>query len=117
MITSNKNTDNLDKKLDTILKTQEQCLEYLKFLYSDNNEIMSGLKKIESTTLTTRQKILSKPEYYSVGEIALKEGVCERTIREKIKKGHLKAYKSPGERSYRIPCDEYHKSQTEVFKI
>ena len=117
MITSNKNTDTLDKKLDTILKTQEQCLEYSKFLYSDNNEIMSGLKKIESTTLTTRQKILSKPEYYSVGEIALKEGVCERTIREKIKKGHLKAYKSPGERSYRIPCDEYHKSQTEVFKI
>ena len=117
MINSKKHTDSLDDKLDTILETQEQCLEYLKFLYSVNNEIMSGLKKIESTTLITRQKILDKPEYYSVGEIALKQGVCERTIREKIKKGHLKAYKSPGERSYRIPCDEYHKSQTEVFKI
>ncbi len=34
-----------------------------------------------------------------------------------IKRGHLKAYKNPGERSYRIPCDEYHKSQAEVFKI
>ena len=60
------------------------------FLYSVNNEIMSGLKKIESTTLTTRQKILDKPEYYSVGEIALKQGVCERTIREK---GTLQATK------------------------
>ena len=77
MITSNKNTDTLDKKLDAILKTQEQCLEYLKFLYSDNNEIMSGLKKIESTALTTRQKILSKPEYYSVGELPLEESVKE----------------------------------------
>ena len=56
------------------------------FLYSVNNEIMSGLKKIESTTLTTRQKILEKTEYYSVGEIDLKHGVCKRTIRKKIKK-------------------------------
>ena len=63
------------------------------------------------------QKILNKPEYYSVGEIALKQGVCERSIREKIKKGHLKAYKNQGEMSNRIPCDEYHKSHTEVFKI
>ena len=68
------------------------------------------LPKLESINSHIKQK----PEYYSVGQVALLEGVCEKTIRNRIKEGTIPATKNKGERSYKIPRLEYYETRTEV---
>ena len=68
------------------------------------------LPKIESIHNHVKQK----PEYLSVGQVALLEGVCEKTIRYRIKEGTIPATKNEGERSCRIPRLEYYQTQTEA---
>ena len=58
--------------------------------------------------------VLKKPEYLSVGQVASLEGVCEKTIRNRIKEGTIPATKNKGERSYKIPSLEYYETRTEV---
>ena len=68
------------------------------------------LPKLESIDYYVRQK----PEYLSVGEVALIEGVCEKTIRNRIKEGTIPASKNDGERAYKISRLEYYQTRTEV---
>ena len=68
------------------------------------------LPKLESINDCVKQK----PEYLSVGEVALIEGVSEKTIRNRIKEGTIPATKNKGERSYKIPSLEYYETRTEV---
>ena len=68
------------------------------------------LPKLESINSHIKQK----PEYLSVGQVALLEGVCEKTIRNRIKEGTIPATKNKGERSYKIPRLEYYETRTEV---
>ena len=68
------------------------------------------LPKLESIHNHVKQK----PEYLSVGQVALLEGVCEKTIRNRIKEGTIPATKNEGERSYKIPILEYYETRTEV---
>ena len=68
------------------------------------------LPKLESINNYVRQK----PEYLSVGEVALMEGVCEKTIRNRIREGSIPATKNEGERSYKIPSLEYYETRTDV---
>ena len=58
--------------------------------------------------------VLKKPEYLSVGQVASLEGVCEKTIRNRIKEGTIPATKNRGERTYKIPSLEYYETRTEV---
>ena len=51
------------------------------------------LPKLESINSHIKQK----PEYLSVGQVALLEGVCEKTIRNRIKEGTIPATKNKGE--------------------
>ena len=66
--------------IDHILQKQNECLER-----EISNEVK--LNKI-------LDKLLEKPEYFSVGEIALKEGISPRTVRRKIKNGDIPSFKS-----------------------
>ena len=84
--------------IDHILQKQNECLER-----EISNEVK--LNKI-------LDKLLEKPEYFSVGEIALKEGISPRTVRRKIKCGDIPSERKSGERSYRIPSDKYYSSLT-----
>ena len=68
------------------------------------------LPKLESI----HNQVLKKPEYLSVGQVALLEGVSEKTIRNRIKEGTIPATKNEGERSYKIPRLEYYETRTEV---
>ena len=68
------------------------------------------LPKLESINSHIKQK----PKYLSVGQVALLEGVCEKTIRNRIKEGTIPATKNKGERSYKIPRLEYYETRTEV---
>ena len=55
-------------------------------------------------------KVFEKPEYLSVGEIALKQGVSGRTVRRRIKEKVIPFERNEGEKAYRIPAEEYHNS-------
>ena len=78
--------------------------EELKIL---NNRI----EKMEQNQKVFKDQLSKKPEYLSVGEVAMKEGVCAKTIRNRIKEGIIPALKNKGERSYKIPSFEYYKTQ------
>src|SRR6056300_1043661 len=55
-------------------------------------------------------KVFEKPEYLSVGEIALKEGVSDRTVRRRLKEKVIPFEKNEGEKAYRIPTEYYYQS-------
>ena len=55
-------------------------------------------------------KVFEKPEYLSVGEIALKQGVSGRTVRRRIKEKVIPFERNEREKAYRIPAEEYHNS-------
>jgi len=62
-------------------------------------------------------KVSKKPEYLSVGEAAIKLGLSERTIRDRIKVGEIKAFKGKGEKSYQIPLKEFYESMNRVRSL
>lgn len=66
---------------------------------------------MEQNQKVFKDQLSKKPEYLSVGEVAMKEGVCAKTIRNRIKEGIIPALKNKGERSYKIPSFEYYKTQ------
>ena len=51
-------------------------------------------------------KIFEKPEYLSVGEVALRQGISDRTVRRHISKGNIPFERNKGEKSYRISSDD-----------
>lgn len=57
---------------------------------------------------------ISKSDKRMIREVALIEGVCEKTIRNRIKEGSIPATKNEGERSYKIPRVEYFETRTDV---
>ena len=71
-------------------------------------------ERIEQTQKFIKDLLLKKPEFLSVGEVALIEGVCDKTIRNRIKEGKIPALKNKGERSYKIPRLEYFETHTKV---
>jgi len=55
-------------------------------------------------------KVFEKPEYLSVGEIGLKKGVSDRTVRRRLKEKLIPFEKNEGEKAYRIPAEYYYQS-------
>ena len=72
------------------------------------------IEHMEQNQKVIKDQLSKKPEYLSVGEVALMEGVCEKTIRNRIREGSIPATKNEGERSYKIPRLEYYETRTEV---
>ena len=52
-------------------------------------------------------KVHERPDYYTVGQIALKEQVCEKTVRRKIQEQKIPATKREGDKSYKISTEAY----------
>ena len=82
-----------------------------------SQEILMKMDKFEDffTELTSKvnkvyDKVHERPEHYTVGQIALKEGVCEKTVLRKIKKLKIPAIKREGDKSYKISTEAYHDS-------
>ena len=87
-----------------LVRVTEMQLRLFDVIYE---EVLPKLESINS-------HIKQKPEYLSVGQVALLEGVSEKTIRNRIKEGTIPATRNEGERSYKIPRLEYYETRTEV---
>ena len=94
-------TKGLARTLIKLTEVQEKTIEII-------------LQKVVPTIESIHDQVLEKPEYLSVGQVALIEGVCEKTIRNRIKEGTIPATKNDGERSYKIPSLEYYETRTEI---
>ena len=66
--------------------------------------------KMEAKIDKISDKVFEKPEYFSVGEIALKEGVSDRTVRRRLKEKVIPFEKNEGEKAYRISAEHYYQS-------
>lgn len=82
-----------------------------------SQEILMKMDKLEDffTELTSKvnkvyDKVHERPEHYTVGQIALKEGVSEKTVRRKIQEQKIPAIKREGDKSYKISTEAYHDS-------
>lgn len=72
------------------------------------------IERMELNQMVFKDQLSKKPEFLSVGEVALIEGVCDKTIRNRIKEGKIPASKNKEERSYKIPRLEYFETHTKV---
>ena len=90
------------------------CIRLITRVLDEVNLLDDKINAIDNKINALVIKFSKKREYFSVGEVALIEGVCERTIRKRIKEGSIKAIKNPGERSYKIPANKYYETQTEL---
>ena len=82
-----------------------------------SQEILLKMDKLEDliTELKSKvnkvcDKVHERPEHYTVGQIALKEQVCEKTVRRKIQEQKIPATKREGDKSYKISTEAYHDS-------
>ena len=55
-------------------------------------------------------KVFEKPDYFSVKEIALKQGVNPKTVQRHIRKGNIPFERNEGEKAYKIPAEHYYQS-------
>ena len=99
-----KYVENEDVIKQLLVRVTEAQLRLFDVIYE---EVLPKLKSINDC-------VKQKPEYLSVGEVALIEGVSEKTIRARIKEGSIPATRNEGERSYKIPCLRYYETRTEV---
>ena len=72
--------------------------------------MIDTVSKMDTKIDKISDKVFEKPEYLSVGEIALKQGVSGRTVRRRIKEKVIPFERNEGEKAYRIPAEEYHNS-------
>ena len=93
----------MSSRVALVQETQEEIINRLQRFENWMSEINLKIDKITD-------KIFEKPEYFSVGEIALKQGVSTRTVRRHIAKGNIPFERTKGEKSYRIPSDKYYQS-------
>ena len=75
------------------------------------------IEQMEQNQMVFKDQLSKKPEFLSVGEVAMKEGVCDKTIRNRIKEGIIPALKNKGERAYKIPRLEYFETRNEVKNL
>ena len=83
-------------------------------VFEELKTLNTRIEQIEQNQMLFKNQLSKKPEFLSVGEVALKEGVCAKTVRNRIKEGSIPAVKNDGERSYKIPSQEYHETRTKV---
>jgi len=84
--------------------------ETLEKVVITQNEMMNEQNRISAKIDKICDRIFQNPDYFSVGEIALKQGISQKTVRRHIKKGSIPYERNEGEKSYRIPSAEYYQS-------
>ena len=73
-------------------------------------EIKETQVKLMNVVQKIYDKVYDKPRFLSVGEVALDQGVSEKTVLRRINDGTIPSEKKKGEKSHRIPSLEYFKS-------
>jgi excisionase family DNA binding protein len=104
-----------------VINDLTKCVRGISFQMID---LTSEVKEIKREVIETRaivdimnSKVSKKPEYLSVGEAAIRLGYSERTIRDRIKAGKIKAFKGKGEKSYQIPVKEFYMTMSQIKSI
>lgn len=69
----------LSKRVNLLTETVEQALISIDKMMNEQSRMSVKIDKIHD-------KVFEKPEYFSVGEIALKEGVSDRTVGDDSKR-------------------------------
>tara|TARA_B100001057_G_C22762516_1_gene916412 strand:- start:929 stop:1306 length:378 start_codon:yes stop_codon:yes gene_type:complete len=93
----------LSRRVSTFAETQQEILLKLDKFEEYYFDMQTKIDKILN-------KLNKRPEYFTVGEIALREGVSEKTVRRKIKKDKIPGKKRIGDKAYKIPVEAYYNS-------
>jgi excisionase family DNA binding protein len=95
----------LSERVAIVAESQEELNERMGRFEKWSSDLNIKIDKISD-------KIFEKPEYLSVGEVALRQGISDRTVRRHISKGNIPFERNKGEKSYRIPSNDYYQSLT-----
>ena len=68
----------LTTRVNSVVDTIDQLSLRMEHMIDNQFKMLKKIDKISD-------KVFEKPEYFSVGEIALKEGVSDRTVRRRLK--------------------------------
>ncbi|MDC0515626.1 hypothetical protein OAN99_07425 [Flavobacteriaceae bacterium] len=93
----------LTTRVNSVVDTIDQLSLRMEHMIDNQFKMLKKIDKISD-------KVFEKPEYFSVGEIALKEGVSDRTVRRRLKERVIPYEKNEGEKAYRIPAEHYYQS-------
>jgi len=93
----------LSKRVNLLTETVEQAVISIDKMMNEQSRMSVKIDKIHD-------KVFEKPEYLSVGEIALRQRVDPKTVRRHIRKGNIPYERNEGEKAYRIPSEEYYQS-------
>jgi len=93
----------LSKRVNLLTETVEQAVISIDKMINEQSRMSVKIDKIHD-------KVFEKPEYFSVGEIALRQGVDPKTVRRHLRKGNIPYERNEGEKAYRIPSEEYYQS-------
>ena len=93
----------LTTRVNSIVDSIDQLRLTMDQMIDTHCKMVSKIDKISD-------KVFEKPEYLSVGEIALKEGVSQETVRRRLKNRMIPFEKKEGEKAYKIPAEEYYNS-------
>ena len=89
--------------MSLLTETVEQVVISIDEMMNEQSRISVKLDKISD-------KIFQNPDYFSVGEIALKQGKSPKTVLRHIHRGNIPFEKNEGEKAYRIPSKKYYQS-------
>ena len=93
----------LSNRVNLLTETVERAVISIDIMMNEQSRMLVKIGKIHD-------KVFEKPEYFSVGEIALRQGVDPKTVRRHIRKGNIPYERNEGEKAYRIPSEEYYQS-------
>jgi len=93
----------LTTRVNSIIESIDQLKITMDDLIQNQFVMNSKIEKISD-------KIFNKPEFLTVGDIALKEGVSQRTVRRRLKDNVIPYHKDKGDKAYRIPSKDYYQS-------
>jgi len=93
----------LTTRVNSVVDTIDQLSLRMEHMIDNQFKMLKKIDKISD-------KVFEKPEYFSVGEIALKEGVSDRTVRRRLKEKVIPFEKNEGEKAYRITAEHYYQS-------
>ncbi|MGC6414032.1 MAG: hypothetical protein ACON5K_04950 [Bacteroidia bacterium] len=93
----------LSKRVNLLTETVEQAVISIDKMMNEQSRMSVKIDKIHD-------KVFEKPEYFSVGEIALRQGVCKKTVLRHIHIGNIPCERNEGEKAYRTPSEDYFQS-------
>jgi len=85
-----------EKPIYALAKRVNFMSETLEKVVIAQNEMMNEQSRISAKIDKICDRIFQNPDYFSVGEIALKQGVSQKTVRRHIKKGNIPYERNEG---------------------